>query len=66
MGKVKTHQGASKRIRVTPRGKLRRARQMAGHLKVTKSAKRLRVLGHEVGVHSTDRRRIERLLPYSS
>lgn len=66
MGKAKTHQGTSKRIVVTPRGKLRRGRQMAGHLKVTKSGRRLRALEQEVGVDASDRRRIERLLPYGS
>ena len=64
MGKAKTHQGTAKRIRVTPRGKLQRGRQMAGHLKVSKPPKRLRALRHEVPVHGRDRRRIERLLPY--
>src|SRR4030067_8581 len=42
MGKAKTHQGTAKRITVTGGGKLRRGRQMAGHLKVTKSPRRPR------------------------
>lgn len=64
MARAKTHQGTAKRIRITARGKLRRGRQMAGHLKVAKSPRRLRSLGQEVAVHPSDRRRIERLLPY--
>lgn len=64
MGKAKTHQGAAKRITVTPRGKLQRGRQMAGHLKVAKSPKRLRALRQRVTVHPYDRRRLEALLPY--
>ena len=64
MGKVKTHQGTVKRIGITGRGKLRRGRQMAGHLKVSKSPRRLRLLAQRVGVHEHDRRRLERLLPY--
>lgn len=64
MGKAKTHQGTAKRIKITGRGKLRRGRQMAGHLKVTKSSKRLRSLGKKVPVHPHDERRIGALLPY--
>lgn len=63
MGKAKTHQGTAKRVRVTPRGKLRRGRQMGGHLKVTKSPRRLRELGRQVSVSRPDRSRIEALLP---
>lgn len=64
MSKVKTHQGTAKRIRITARGKLRRGRQMAGHLKVSKSPRRLRSLAREAAVDPHDRRRLERLLPY--
>ncbi len=64
MGKAKTHQGTGKRITVTARGKLRRGRQMAGHLKVTKGPKRLRALRRQVAVHAHDRRRLKLLLPY--
>ena len=63
MGKAKTHQGTAKRIGVTGGGKLRRGRQMAGHLKVTKSSRRLRSLSQEVAVSARDRRRIEAMLP---
>lgn len=64
MGKAKTHQGTAKRIGMTAGGKLRRGRQMAGHLKVTKSSKRLRSLRRQVPVVGGDRRRLQRLLPY--
>jgi len=64
MGKAKTHQGTAKRIRVTARGKLMRRRQMAGHLKVVKSPRRLRALAQPAEVHPHLRRKIERLLPY--
>ncbi len=64
MGKVKTHQGTAKRIRVTARGKLRRGRQMAGHLKVVKSPRRLRSLKRETSVHEHNRKKIKALLPY--
>ena len=64
MGKAKTHQGTAKRIRITARGKLLRGRQMTGHFKVVKSAKRRRDLKRDVVVHGDDRRKIEGLLPY--
>ncbi len=63
MGKAKTHRGTAKRISITGGGKLRRGRQMAGHLKVTKRPRRLRSLNQEVEVSGRDRRRIEALLP---
>ncbi len=64
MGKAKTHQGTAKRISISARGKLRRRRQMSGHLKVTKRAKRLRSLRRTVPVDPRDVRRLETLLPY--
>lgn len=64
MGKAKTHQGTAKRITVTARGKLMRGRQMAGHLKVVKSQKRLRTLATKVEVDRHLRRKIGALLPY--
>jgi large subunit ribosomal protein L35 len=63
MGKAKTHQGTAKRIAITGSGKLRRGRQMAGHLKVTKRPRRLRSLKREAGVSARDRRKIEAMLP---
>ncbi len=42
--KMKTNKAAAKRIKVTARGKLKRHRPLAGHLKSTKSAKRVRNL----------------------
>lgn len=64
MGKAKTHQGTAKRIAVTGSGKLRRGRQMAGHLKVAKTPRRLRSLREEAEVSGRDRRKIETLLPH--
>ncbi len=64
MGKARTHQGTAKRIGITGGGKLRRGRQMAGHLKVTKRPRRLRALKREAEVSPPDRRKIAALLPY--
>ncbi len=44
MPKMKTSKAVAKRIKVTARGKLRRRRPLAGHLKSRKSAKRIRNL----------------------
>jgi large subunit ribosomal protein L35 len=66
MPKLKTHQGAAKRIRLTPRGKLLRGRQLGGHLMVHKSPKRKRSLSETREIGTTDRERIKRLLPYGS
>jgi large subunit ribosomal protein L35 len=45
MPKQKTHKGASKRIKVTGTGKLKRKRSCGSHLMSTKNAKRRRRIG---------------------
>ena len=63
--KQKTKKAAAKRFKITASGKILRRRQMAGHLKAakTKSAKtRYKTVAF---VHKTEKRRIERLMPYS-
>jgi len=64
MPKLKTHQGAAKRIRVTSRGRLLRGRQLGGHLMVRKSPKRRRSLREDREIEGVDRTRIGRLIPY--
>jgi large subunit ribosomal protein L35 len=64
MGKLKTHQGTAKRIRVTGRKRLLRGRQLGGHLMVHKSAKRKRSLRQNPEIERPDLARVERLLPY--
>ena len=64
MGKLKTHQGSAKRIRVTGRKWLLRGRQLGGHLMVHKSAKRKRSLRQNPAVEAVEIARIGRLLPY--
>ncbi len=44
MPKMKTNKAVAKRIKVTGTGKLRRRRPLAGHLKSSKSPKRIRAL----------------------
>ena len=64
MGKLKTHQGAAKRIRVTGRKRLLRGRQLGGHLMVHKGSKRKRSLRETREIERADLPRLERLLPY--
>jgi large subunit ribosomal protein L35 len=64
VGKLKTHQGTAKRIRVTARKRLLRGRQLGGHLMVHKSPKRKRSLHQLREIEAVDRARVERLLPY--
>jgi large subunit ribosomal protein L35 len=64
MPKLKTHQGAAKRIRVTARKRLLRGRQLGGHLMVSKSPKRRRSLRERREIDRADRARIAALLPY--
>jgi len=64
VGKLKTHQGTAKRIRVTGRKRLLRGRQLGGHLMVHKGPKRKRSLRENRAIEPADRPRLERLLPY--
>jgi large subunit ribosomal protein L35 len=63
--KLKTHGGASKRLRVSARGKLLRGRQLGGHLMEHKRGSRKRSLHQEREIVGNDAKRIKRLLPYS-
>ena len=64
MPKLKTHQGAAKRFRVTGRRRILRGRQMGGHLMVHKRPARRRSLRQVREIESRDRPRISRLIPY--
>ncbi|MBI4276828.1 MAG: 50S ribosomal protein L35 [Armatimonadetes bacterium] len=64
MSRVKTHQGAAKRFKVTGSGRLMRRRQMTGHFRVKKSGSRMRSLQSQVSVHRANEAEIARLLPY--
>ncbi len=64
MPKLKTHQGAAKRMKVTGRKRLLRGRQLGGHLMVHKRPSRKRSLRRAHEITGADLARIERLLPY--
>ena len=62
MPKMKTDKGAAKRIKVTSTGRLRRGQAFRGHNFETKSSVRMRRLGRETDVHSTDDKTVRRML----
>jgi len=64
MSKLKTHKGASKRFRMTARGKIKRGHSHARHLLTKKSSKRKRLLDRDVYLDPTEAKRIKRMLPY--
>lgn len=63
MPKLKSHRGAMKRFKISKKGKIKRSKAFASHLKSKKPAKRKRRLRERVVVDRSDRKRIKRLLP---
>ena len=64
MPKLKTRKSVSKRITITKRGKYKRSRVGTSHLMGHKSAKRKRYLKRAAFVSRSDRKVINKLLPY--
>lgn len=62
MPKMKTHKSASKRFKVTGKGKLRRLKQGRSHLRRKKSKRSKRQLQQDVKIDPVNIKRIERLL----
>ncbi len=65
MPKLKTHRGLAKRVKITARGKVKRARAFHSHLLSSKSPKRKRNLSRTTVVHSTQVKAIKSLVPYA-
>ena len=63
--KQKSKKAASKRFKITKRGKILRGRQMAGHLKANKSKSAKTRYKTSAQISKADKRNIERLMPYS-
>jgi large subunit ribosomal protein L35 len=61
--KLKTHKGATKRFKVTGKGKVRRYKAFKSHILTKKTAKRKRRL-RQAGIVATtgDTKRVKRLL----
>ncbi|MCK4857419.1 MAG: 50S ribosomal protein L35 [candidate division Zixibacteria bacterium] len=64
MPKMKSNRAAAKRFKRTGSGKLKRNRATAGHFLTKKNSKLKRKLRQSTLVHPSDRKRVERLLPY--
>jgi len=64
MGKMKSHSGASKRFKVTGKGKIKRKKAYKRHILTKKSSKRKRNLGKSTLVDKTNEKAIKKLLPY--
>ena len=64
MPKLKTHNGAAKRFRLTATGKIKRGHSHARHILTKKTNKRKRNLDIDVLVSESDQKRVERMLPY--
>jgi large subunit ribosomal protein L35 len=64
MPKLKSHRGLAKRVKVTAKGKIKRAKAYHSHLLSSKSPKEKRRLSQSDTVHSADIKRIKSLVPY--
>lgn len=62
MPKIRTNRGAAKRFSVTGSGKFKRKKAYASHILTKKSSKRKRKLRKSALVHSTQERRVRRML----
>lgn len=62
MPKIKTHKTTVKRFKVTGKGKLRRRKARATHLRRRKSKRSKRELQKDVPVSKADRKRVRRIL----
>ena len=64
MPKIKTNRGAAKRFKKTGTGKIVRSKAFASHILTKKSTKRKRNLRKSALVHATNKRKVNRLVPY--
>jgi large subunit ribosomal protein L35 len=64
MPKMKTHKGASKRLKMTASGRLKRHKANHSHILTKKSKKRKRRLREGDLVDKSDHHRTMRMLPY--
>jgi len=64
MPKLKTQRGLAKRVKVTARGKIKRAKAFHSHLLSSKTPKMKRRLSKSDTIHPADMKRIKSLIPY--
>ena len=66
MPKLKTHKGAKSRLHITGSGKIMRTKGGKSHLRRKKSKRAKRLFDEMIPLHSSDRIRIKRLIPYGT
>lgn len=64
MPKMKTHRGATKRVKRTGSGQLKRSRAFTSHLFANKSTKAKRQLRKSTLVSKSDVKRVKQMLTY--
>jgi large subunit ribosomal protein L35 len=64
--KLKTHKGAKKRFKVTATGKIMRTKGMKSHNRRKKAPRVKRAFDRMLELDSTNKTKVERLLPYGS
>ncbi|MFQ3905944.1 50S ribosomal protein L35 [Staphylococcus sp. Mo2-7] len=64
MPKMKTHRGATKRVKRTGSGKLKRSRAFTSHMFANKTTKQKRKLRKASLVSKSDMKRVKQLLAY--
>jgi large subunit ribosomal protein L35 len=63
MPKLKTHKGAKTRFHITGSGKIMRTKGMKSHLRRNKSRRVKMQFDETIPLHSSDAKRIKRLIP---
>lgn len=66
MPKMKTHKGAKKRFKITGTGKIMRTKGMKSHFRRRKAPRVKRQFDRMLPLDGSDRKRVERMLPYGS
>ena len=64
MPKLKTHKGAKSRFHITGSGKIMRMKGGKSHLRRRKSKRSKGLFDEMIPLHPSDRKRIQRLIPY--
>jgi len=64
--KLKTHKGAKRRFKITGTGKIMRAKGMKSHFRRRKAPRVKRQFDRMIEVDKTNKKQIEKMLPYGS
>ena len=62
--KLKTHKGAKRRFKITATGKIMRAKGMKSHFRRRKAPRVKRQFDRMIEVDKTNKKHIEKMLPY--